>query len=90
VWLMTGTKLYGEPAHWGPIFSAKEDYAGEAACFRDILLTAITPPPKTVVEFGCGAGTTPSMAPPAFAGGIPRSNLAPNAACACRSSRAGG
>jgi SAM-dependent methyltransferase len=53
---MTATKLYSELAHWWPIFSAKEDYADEAATFRDILKTSVTPPPKTVVEFGCGGG----------------------------------
>jgi SAM-dependent methyltransferase len=54
---MTATKLYGELAHWWPIFSAKEDYADEAACFREILLTAVAPPPKTLVEFGSGGGS---------------------------------
>jgi len=53
---MTTTKLYGELAHWWPIFSAKEDYADEAACFRELLPTAVTPPPKTLVEFGSGGG----------------------------------
>jgi SAM-dependent methyltransferase len=53
---MTATKLYGELAQWWPIFSAKEDYADEAACFREIFLTAVTPPPKTLVEFGSGGG----------------------------------
>ena len=53
---MTATKLYGELAHWWPIFSAKEDYAEEAASFREILETAVTPPPRTVVEFGSGGG----------------------------------
>ena len=53
---MTATKLYSELAEWWQIFSAKEDYADEAACFRDIFLTAVTPPPKTLVEFGSGGG----------------------------------
>jgi SAM-dependent methyltransferase len=53
---MTATRLYNELAQWWPIFSAKEDYADEAACFRDILLGAITPPPKTLVELGSGGG----------------------------------
>lgn len=53
---MTATKLYGELAHWWPIFSAKEDYADEAACFRELLLSAVAPPPKTLVEFGSGGG----------------------------------
>ncbi len=53
---MTATKLYGELAHWWPIFSAKEDYAEEAASFREIFETAVTPPPRTVVEFGSGGG----------------------------------
>jgi len=53
---MTATKLYGELAHWWPVFSAKEDYADEAACFRDILNTAVAPAPKTLVEFGSGGG----------------------------------
>jgi SAM-dependent methyltransferase len=53
---MTATKLYGELAQWWPIFSAKEEYADEAACFREIFLTAVTPPPKTLVEFGSGGG----------------------------------
>jgi ubiquinone/menaquinone biosynthesis C-methylase UbiE len=53
---MTATKLYGDLAQWWPIFSAKEDYADEAACFREIVLTAVTPPPKTLVEFGSGGG----------------------------------
>jgi SAM-dependent methyltransferase len=53
---MTAPKLYGALAHWWPIFSAKEDYAEEAAAFRDILKTAVTPAAKTVVEFGSGGG----------------------------------
>jgi SAM-dependent methyltransferase len=53
---MSAAKLYTELAHWWPVFSAKEDYAEEAACFRDILNTAVTPAPRTVVEFGSGGG----------------------------------
>ena len=53
---MTAIKLYNELAQWWPIFSAKEDYADEAACFRELLLGAITPPLKTLVELGSGAG----------------------------------
>src|SRR5262245_42278431 len=53
---MTAPKLYSALAHWWPIFSAKEDYAEEAATFRDILKTAVAPAPKTVVEFGSGGG----------------------------------
>jgi SAM-dependent methyltransferase len=52
---MTAPKLYGALSHWWPIFSAKEDYAEEAAAFRDILETAVTPA-ATVVEFGSGGG----------------------------------
>jgi cyclopropane fatty-acyl-phospholipid synthase-like methyltransferase len=53
---MTAIKLYNELAQWWPIFSAKEDYADEAACFRDIFLAAVMPPPKTLVELGSGGG----------------------------------
>jgi SAM-dependent methyltransferase len=53
---MTAPKLYSELAHWWPIFSAKEDYADEAATFRDILKSTNTPSPETVVEFGSGGG----------------------------------
>jgi len=54
---MTSAKLYSAFAHWWPLFSPKEDYAEEAGSFHEIFQTAVTPPPKTMVEFGSGGGS---------------------------------
>lgn len=50
------TKLYSELAAWWPLLSAPEDYAEEAAFFRQVLDEAAGSPPQTVLELGSGGG----------------------------------
>ena len=52
-------KMYEELAEWWPLLSPPEDYAEEAAVYRD-LLTGRTPVPKTVLELGSGGGNNAS------------------------------
>ena len=48
--------MYGELASWWHLLSPPEDYAGEAARYREILDEACEKPPRTVLELGCGGG----------------------------------
>lgn len=52
--------LYGELADWWPLLSAPEDYAEEAALFRDVLLEAGDGLIRSVLELGCGGGNNAS------------------------------
>jgi SAM-dependent methyltransferase len=49
-------KLYGELAEWWPIFSGPEEYREEAAYFARTLSESSKPPPRRVLELGCGGG----------------------------------
>ncbi len=49
-------KLYGELAEWWPIFSGPEEYREEAAYFARTLIESSKPPPRRVLELGCGGG----------------------------------
>ena len=49
-------KLYGELAKWWPIFSGPDEYREEAAYFARTLLESSDPPPRRVLELGCGGG----------------------------------
>lgn len=53
---MPPLKLYEELAVWWPLFSPPEEYADEAGYFIQILQETRSPPPRTVVELGSGAG----------------------------------
>lgn len=50
------SKLYEELASWWPVLSSPEDYAEEAEFFREILMTAGSTAPQTVLELGSGGG----------------------------------
>ena len=49
-------KLYGELAEWWPIFSGPEEYREEAGYFARTLIESSKPPPRRVLELGCGGG----------------------------------
>jgi SAM-dependent methyltransferase len=53
-------KLYDELAEWWPLFSARADYAEEAAFFARVLTDACKPAPRTVLELGSGGGNSAS------------------------------
>ncbi|MCB0078134.1 MAG: methyltransferase domain-containing protein [Anaerolineales bacterium] len=48
--------MYDELAAWWPLLSAVEEYAEEASQYRDLLLGATSPPPRTLLELGSGGG----------------------------------
>jgi SAM-dependent methyltransferase len=52
--------LYGELAEWWPLLSAPEDYADEAARYREILTGAVDGPVAEVLELGSGGGNNAS------------------------------
>jgi SAM-dependent methyltransferase len=52
--------LYTRLATWWPLLSGPEDYAAEAAFYRDLLLEACAAPPRTVLELGSGGGNNAS------------------------------
>ena len=52
--------LYDALAPWWPLLSAPEDYAEEAAFYRQALLDACTHPPRTLLELGSGGGNNAS------------------------------
>ena len=50
-------KLYSELASWWPLLSPPEDYADEAAFFRQVLSEAGLPLSPSLLELGCGGGS---------------------------------
>jgi SAM-dependent methyltransferase len=48
--------LYDELAGWFHLLTAPEDYTDEAAAYRDAILAAATPRPRTLLELGAGGG----------------------------------
>ena len=54
-------KLYTELADWWPLLSAPEDYAEEAEFYRRHIVQAVDPPPRTMLELGCGGGNNASF-----------------------------
>ena len=60
-------KLYRELAHWWPLLSPPDEYAEEAAFFRDTLLAACKPPARTLLELGSGGGNNASFLKERFA-----------------------
>jgi hypothetical protein len=53
-------RLYTELADWWPVLSAPEDYAEEAAFYRQALLAAGATPPAMLLELGSGGGNNAS------------------------------
>src|SRR5215208_379553 len=49
-------KLYNELASWWHLFSSPDDYAEEAAFFRETLINTSSSPLITVLELGSGGG----------------------------------
>lgn len=52
--------MYHELAHWWHLLSDPADYAEEAVLFARLLSEACEPPPRTVLELGCGGGNNAS------------------------------
>ena len=50
-------KLYRELASWWPLLSPVDEYADEAAFFRQILVEAGLPSGASLLELGCGGGS---------------------------------
>ncbi|MFN8521602.1 MAG: class I SAM-dependent methyltransferase [Chloroflexota bacterium] len=53
-------RLYSELAHWWPLLSPPSHYEEEAAELLPRLLAATDPPPRTLLELGCGGGSLAS------------------------------
>jgi len=53
-------RLYTRLADWWPLLSAPEDYAPEAACYREVLIAACDAPPRSLLELGSGGGNNAS------------------------------
>jgi SAM-dependent methyltransferase len=49
-------RLYHELADWFHLLTAPEEYAEEAAAYRDAFLRASPRPPRTLLELGSGGG----------------------------------
>jgi SAM-dependent methyltransferase len=50
-------KLYTQLAAWWPLLSPPSHYVEEAADLLPSLLAATDPPPRTLLELGCGGGS---------------------------------
>jgi SAM-dependent methyltransferase len=53
-------RLYQDLAEWWPVLSAPEDYAEEAAFYRQAFEQHTRRPVRTVLELGCGGGNNAS------------------------------
>jgi SAM-dependent methyltransferase len=53
-------KLYGELAEWWPLLSPPEDYAEEAARYREVLAASADGQVREVLELGSGGGNNAS------------------------------
>ena len=51
------SKLYQELASWWPLLSPVDEYADEAAYFRDVLVNAGLLSAPSLLELGCGGGS---------------------------------
>lgn len=49
-------KLYNELAGWFHLLTHNKDYVDEAAAYRDAILAAVSPRPRTLLELGSGGG----------------------------------
>jgi len=52
-------KLYTELATWWPLMSAPEEYALEAHSYVQVIRAIHPGQPRTLLELGSGAATTP-------------------------------
>lgn len=50
-------KLYGDLAHWWPLFSPPSEYVEEAEALLEVLRTAAEGPARTLLELGAGGGS---------------------------------
>ena len=57
---METPRLYDDLAGWWPLLSAPEEYAEEAAFYRQALVDAAERPVRTVLELGSGGGNNAS------------------------------
>jgi len=53
-------RLYSELADWWPLLSAPQEYAEEAAFYREALVGASAFPPQSLLELGSGGGNNAS------------------------------
>ncbi len=53
-------RLYNELSSWYYLLTAPEEYAEEAAAYERILRDALSLPPRTLLELGCGGGANAS------------------------------
>ena len=49
-------RLYGDLVSWYRLVDPPEDHAEEAACYREALERGASPPPRTLLDLGSGAG----------------------------------
>ncbi|HKC52452.1 MAG TPA: class I SAM-dependent methyltransferase [Myxococcota bacterium] len=61
------SKLYSALASWWPLMSAPENYAEEAAFYRETLVAACRRPLRTLLELGSGGGNNASYMKSHFA-----------------------
>jgi SAM-dependent methyltransferase len=64
--LAPAPRLYDELSEWFPLLSPPEEYAEEAALYRDVLTDALGMTPRDVLELGSGAGSNASHMKAAF------------------------
>ena len=55
--MSAGPRLYSDLAAWWPLLSPPSHYVEEAADLLPALLEATEPPPRTLLELGCGGGS---------------------------------
>lgn len=58
--------LYQELADWWPVLSTPDDYAEEARFYQQVITTASSKTPKTLLELGSGGGNNASHLKPHF------------------------
>jgi ubiquinone/menaquinone biosynthesis C-methylase UbiE len=58
--MLTVPRLYTELASWFHLLSRPEDYKEEAQFAHQVLIHAVTPPPRTLLELGAGGGNNAS------------------------------
>jgi SAM-dependent methyltransferase len=50
-------RIYGELAHWWPLFSPPSHYVEEIDDILPTLMSAPDAPPRSLLELGCGGGS---------------------------------
>jgi SAM-dependent methyltransferase len=73
--------MYSDLAHWWPLLSPPSHYIEEAAFFR-ALLRRHRPPPRTLLELGCGGGSLAANLKCDFA--LTLTDLSPQMLAVCR------